>query len=140
MTSQTDAIARRFLQAWNAGGESIVDELAAPELVVSYTHFPEPLRGREAFKHALRQTHVYFPDLQITAEEVLTVGETAVVRWSYEATHQRGELFGVPAAGQRVEVHGITIYRVSQGSVREERGVVDNLALLTQLQNPQGSP
>jgi ketosteroid isomerase-like protein len=82
MVTDTETVARRFLEAWNAGGESILDELAAPDLVVSYSHFPEPLRGAEAFKQALRQTHEYFPDLQITAEEVITAGDTVVVRWS----------------------------------------------------------
>jgi steroid delta-isomerase-like uncharacterized protein len=134
MTQQTEAIARRFLDAWNAGGEAVVDELAAPDLVVSYTHFAAPLRGADAFKQALRQTHTYFPDLAITAEEVIAAADTAVVRWSYRATHRSGELFGIQAAGRRVEVHGITIYRIEGGRVQREEGVVDNLGLLGQLQ------
>ena len=136
MTSETETIARRFLQAWNAGGERIVDELASPDLLVSYTHFPEPLRGSEAFKHALRETHEYFPDLEILAKEVITTGSTAVVRWCYRATHRRGELFGIAAEGRRVEVCGITIYRIEAGLVRSEEGVVDNLGLMGQLRAP----
>jgi steroid delta-isomerase-like uncharacterized protein len=133
MPSQTEAIARRFLQAWNAGGEPIVDQLAAADMVVSYPHFPEPLVGAEAFKKALQQTHEYFPDLRIMADEVIATGETAVVRWHYRGTHRHGELFGVAAAGRAVEVHGITIYRIRNGTVCEERGIVDNLSLLTQI-------
>jgi steroid delta-isomerase-like uncharacterized protein len=134
MTQHTEAVARRFLQAWNAGGEAVVDELAAPDLIVSYTHFPEPLRGAEAFKQALRQTHEFFPDLAIRAEEVIAAEDVAVVRWSYRGTHQRGELFGVSASGRRVEVRGITIYRLRDGRVQHEEGVVDNLDLMAQLQ------
>lgn len=139
MAPQTEAVARRFLQVWNAGGESLVDELAAPDLVVSYTHFPEPLRGAEMFKQALRQTHEYFPDLEIAADEVIATEHTAVVRWTYRATHQRGELFGVEAAGKRVEVRGITLYRIERGRVQREEGVVDNLSLMTQLQAIAGA-
>jgi steroid delta-isomerase-like uncharacterized protein len=139
MAPQSEAVARRFLQAWSAGGEFLVDELAAPDLVVSYTHFAEPLRGAEAFKQTLRQTHEFFPDLEITAEEVIAAADIAVVRWSYAATHLKGELFGVEAAGRRVEVRGITIYRLEGGVVRREEGVVDNLSLMAQLQASAGA-
>jgi predicted ester cyclase len=56
-----------------------------------------------------------------------------VVRWSYRATHRRGELFGVPAAGKQVCVSGISIYRIADGKVTEESGVVDNFSLMLQL-------
>jgi steroid delta-isomerase-like uncharacterized protein len=134
MTLPTEAIARRFLKAWNVEGEAIVDELGASDLVVSYTHFPEPLRGPQAFKQVLRSTHAYFPDLEITAEEVIATEDAAVVRWFYRATLRAGKLFGVEAAGQRVEVRGITIYHVVAGLVLREEGVVDNLSLMAQLQ------
>jgi len=139
MHAQTESIARRFLQAWKAGSSQIVDELAAGDLVVSYTHFTEPLRGAEAFKQMLGQTHQFFPDLQIRAEEVIATEETAVVRWRYQATHHAGELFGVSAAGQVVEVAGISIYRIRDGRVFEELGVVDNLSLMAQLQGTSTS-
>jgi steroid delta-isomerase-like uncharacterized protein len=128
-----ESIARRFLSAWNAGSESIVDDLAAPDLVVSYSHFPEPLRGAEAFKAALRQTHACFPDLRIEADEVLPTPGGTVVRWRYRGTHRSGELFGVAPAGTPVEVQGISVYRIRDGRVHEEVGVVDNLGLMTQL-------
>ena len=44
------AIANQFAQVWAAGCLHIVDELAAPDLVVSYPIPPEPIRGPEAFK------------------------------------------------------------------------------------------
>jgi steroid delta-isomerase-like uncharacterized protein len=135
----TEAVARRFLEVWNAGGEEIVEELAARDLVGSYTHFPEPLRGVEAFRAALRETHRFFPDLRISAEEVIATEREAVVRWRYTGTHRAGELFGVPAAGRRVEVRGITIYRIESGRVREEVGVVDNLGLMAQLRDASAS-
>lgn len=113
---------------------AIVDDLAAPDLTVAYTHFPEPLHGPEAFKAMLQQTHAHFPDLSITVQDVLAEGDRAVVRWSYRGTFQEGELFGVAAAGQAVEVAGMTRYQVADGKVRREDGIVDNLSLMMQLQ------
>ena len=131
--NETKKIARRFIQAWNAGRLHIVDEIAAPELTVSYTHFPEPFCGPEAFKEMLSQTHQYFPDLAIEINAVVADEEQAVVHWTYRGTFQEGELFGIAASGQRVEVTGITMYQIADGKVWSERGVVDTFSLMMQL-------
>jgi steroid delta-isomerase-like uncharacterized protein len=126
--SDTAEIARQFIQAWNAGKRHIVDELADPDLVVSYTHYPEAYHGPEAFKKMLAKTHHFFPDLSIELRDVVADGNQAFVRWTYRGTFQNGEMFGVAASGQSVEVTGMTIYEIEAGAVKREEGVVDNLA------------
>jgi steroid delta-isomerase-like uncharacterized protein len=131
------AIAVRFLQAWSAEGAGVVDQLADPAIVVSYTHFPTPYQGREAFKKLLSDTVYCFPDLQIAADDVLAAEDRVAVRWTYTGTHRNGEVFGAAPSGKRVRVSGITFYRIRDGKVVEESGVVDALALMEQL---GGSP
>lgn len=139
-SSDVTGIARRFIQAWNVGHRHVVDELAAPDLTVSYTHYPEPFHGPEAFKQMLAKTHRYFPDLSIEVHDVVADENQAVVRWTYRGTFQEGELFGVTASGQSVEVTGMTIYEIEDGAVQREEGVVDNLALMHQLGLAPGRP
>lgn len=110
-----------------------MEELADPGIVVSYTHFPEPLRGVQAFQQALAQTYEYFPDIETTAEEVIATGDRAVVRWAYRGTHQHGEMFGLSSTGRQVEVPGITIYQVKDGKVVAESGLVNTFSLMLQL-------
>ena len=131
--TDVEAIARRFIQAWNAGCRDIVDELAATDLMVSYTHFPEPFRNPESFKDMLADTHRSFPDLSIEVDDLVSDGTRVVVHWTYRGTFQQGEMFGVQAAGQPVEVVGVTMYRIEDGEVKSERGIVDNLSLMMQL-------
>ena len=126
-------IARQFIQAWNADQRHIVDDLAAPNFVAEYTHFPEPFEGPAAFKNMLAQTHQYFPDLSIEVQDVVADAPRAMVHWTYRGTFREGEMFGVEAAGQSVEVTGMTKYEIRNGSVHSERGVVDNFALMMQL-------
>jgi steroid delta-isomerase-like uncharacterized protein len=140
MSSDVDALARRFIQAWNAGQRAIVDELAAPDLVVSYTHYPAPYRGPAAFKEMLAKTHHFFPDLSISVHDVVADAPRAVVHWTYRGTFQNGEMFGVAAAGQSVEVTGMTRYEIADGAVQREEGLVDNLALMQQLGLAPGRP
>jgi steroid delta-isomerase-like uncharacterized protein len=136
----TGEVARQFIQAWNAGQHHIIDELAAPDLTVSYTHYPETYHGPEAFKAMLSKTHRYFPDLTIAVQDIVVEGNRAVVRWAYRGTFQEGEMFGVPASGQHVEVAGMTIYVIEDGVVQREEGIVDNLALMQQLGLAPGRP
>mgnify|MGYP001042380729 CR=1 FL=1 len=130
---QNKAIARRFIQAWNAGGADILDELAAPDIIVLYAHFPEAVRGIDSFKQILSQTFTYFPDLQIMAEEPIAEGTHVVMRWNYRGTHQQGDLFGVKPSGTPVHGSGVTVYCISAGKVVEERGVADTFGLMVQL-------
>jgi steroid delta-isomerase-like uncharacterized protein len=128
LPSNTEEVARQFIEAWNVGERHIVDELASPDLVVSYTHYPEPYYGPEAFKEMLVKTHHFFPDLLIEVGDVVADGNQAFIRWTYQGTFQNGEMFGVPASGQSVEVTGMTIYEIEGGAVKREEGVVDNLS------------
>ena len=89
MPSGDKTLARDFMQAWSAGGESIVDTLAAPDLTVFYSHFPAPVQGVDQFKEILRQTHASFPDLKLTVQEVLGEGDQFMVHWRYQGTTKR---------------------------------------------------
>ena len=140
LPSNTEEVARQFIQAWNAGQRHVVDDLAAPDLVVSYTHYPEPYHGREAFKEMLAKTHHFFPDLSIEVRNVVADGNQAFVRWMYRGTFQNGEMFGISASGQSVKVTGMTIHEIEGGAVKREEGVVDNLALMQQLGLSPGRP
>lgn len=138
--AEIEDVARRFIQAWNAGQRRVVDELAAPDLTVEYTHYPEPYHGPEAFKDMLARTHRFFPDLSIEVHDIVPGDNQAVVHWSYRGTFQEGEMFGVAAAGQSVDVTGMTIYEIEEGAVQREEGLVDNLALMQQLGLKPGRP
>jgi steroid delta-isomerase-like uncharacterized protein len=142
MSSSPDVktIARRFMQAWNADRRHVVDEWAAPDLTVVYTHYPEPYHGPAAFKEMLAKTHHYFPDLSIEVHRVIADGPQAAVHWTYRGTFQNGEMFGVAATGQSIEVTGMTRHEIEEGVVHREEGVVDNLALMKQLGLRPGRP
>ncbi len=137
MTGRTiEWVAREFIQVWSAGNIELLDRLASEDLRVAYSHFPEPIVGREAFRGILEETFRHFPDLKTTARTIIADGERAAVEWEYEGTHQHGELFGAQPDGRRVRVAGMTFYRVVDGRVVEERGVADVLGLMEQLKDP----
>lgn len=138
-TGDNVAIAHRFAQAWAAGGQHIVDELAAPDIVVSYPMPPEPIVGVEAFKAFLTELFAGLPDNSVSVDETVAEGDRVACRWTMRGTHN-GELFGFPATGRSVQISGFTIYRIANGKVVEETGAGNTLGLLQQLGATVGPP
>ncbi len=126
------AIARRFIQVWGDGNLDIVDELAAPSLVVRYPTIPEVIQGSREFRYVLAGFRSAFPDSALRVEEEIAEGEKVAIRWSFSGTH-KGSLLGVPATGKRVTWTGITIYRIVDGRVVEEQGEEDFLGFFRQV-------
>lgn len=131
--SSAESIARRFLSAWNPGRQHVLEDLADPDIVARYSHFPEPIRGVDAYRAMIEETLGYFPDLETTALEVVAGDGRAAVRWKYTGTHESGEMYGLEATGREVEVHGASFYRIVDGRVVEETGVGDTFSLMIQL-------
>jgi predicted ester cyclase len=129
------AIARRFIQIWGKGDSlSIIDELASPEITVYYPAFPQAIKGIAALKafFAERFPSVFGdPDLQI--KEEIAEGDKVVIPWAYSFTHQGEWPPGTPATGKRLKLTGITIYRIADGKVVDERGEEDFFTVFRQL-------
>jgi steroid delta-isomerase-like uncharacterized protein len=121
-TQENKTVARRFIQVWGKGNLDIIDELASAELSVHYPAFPRVLKGIAAFKQHLTGIRSAFGDADIQIEEEITQSHKVLFRWSYSATHQAEFPPGIPPTGKRMTWTGITIYRIADGKVVEERG------------------
>lgn len=138
-TEENVAIVHRFAQVWSPGNLQLLDELASPDIVVTYPIPPEPMQGPEAFKAMLTELFVGLPDAVVTVDDTVAEGDKVGCRWSMEATHE-GPLFGFPATGKRIRIWGLTFYRIAGGKVVEETGIGNTLSLLQQLGAVIGPP
>jgi steroid delta-isomerase-like uncharacterized protein len=131
-TTENKAIAHRFAQVWAAGGLHIVDELAAPDITVTYPMPPEPIRGAEAFKAFLAGVIAGLPDATVTVDESIAEDDKVACRWTMRGTHT-GPFFGFPATNKVIQISGFTFYRIAGGKVIEETGMGNSLSLMQQL-------
>lgn len=128
-----EALIRRFLlETWGQKRLSTVSEVAAPNISVYYPVMQEPVRGHEAYKQLLTGHHTAFADVQLTVDEVIAAGDRVVARWTQRVIHQ-GKLLNIPPTGKQITFTGITIYRVENGKVVEERGEENLLGVMWQL-------
>jgi len=125
-------IARRFIQVWGQGNLDVIDELGAPSLSVQYPVIPQVIHGPAAFRKMMEGYRSALPDAALRIDEEIGEGDKVVIRWTCSGTHQ-GSLLGVPATGKKVSWTGITIYRIVDGKVVDERGEEDAVGLFRQL-------
>lgn len=131
-TEENKALVRRFVQIWGKGSLDTLDELAAPNFSVYYPLLRETVHGSEAFKQVLMGFHAGLPDVEVVSEDVIAEGDQVVVRWTAQGRHT-GALLGIPPTGKQVTLTGITIYRLADGKIVEERGEEDALSFMQQL-------
>lgn len=130
---ENKAIVRRLNEdVWNRGDLAVIDQLLADEFTTTVVGAPEPIRGREGFKHFVGMYRSAFPDMNLRIDEQVAEGDVVVTRWTATGTHE-GELMGIAPTGRQSTVSGITINRLSGGKIVEGFGLFDQLGLLQQI-------
>src|SRR3954470_150757 len=138
---ENKAIVGRWLKDFwgNAWNPAIVDELAAPDMLLQYS-LHEPRRGRDDIKAFMSGFRKAFPDLSFWgAAELIAEGDTVVGRWEGGGTHT-GPAFSdfligaLPAAtGRKMRFTGTTVLKLENGKIVSEIGLDDGVTALTQL-------
>ena len=125
-------IAHRIYEIINSGNVAEVDQVIARD-IVDHEEMPGlEGSGVERFKQFLSIFRAAFPDLRMSAEDVIAEGDRAAVRYTMTGTH-RGEFMGMAPTGKQITVAGIEIIRVAGGKAVEHWGVTDQMAMLQQL-------
>jgi steroid delta-isomerase-like uncharacterized protein len=127
---ENKAIVQRYVEEpWNKGNVDALDELCGPTFNI------EGLGGVEAFKRFIPPYRKSFPDLHFTVEEVIAEGDKVAYRWTARGTHQ-GEYEGIAPTGKPITATGITILRIVDGKVVEDRAESNVPSLKEKLGQP----
>jgi steroid delta-isomerase-like uncharacterized protein len=73
-----------------------------------------------------------FSNIKFTIKDVFGQGNKLVKYWNFSGDNT-GVFFGMPATGKHVSIDGVTLVRMQNGKIAEERDFLDNLDLMTQL-------
>jgi steroid delta-isomerase-like uncharacterized protein len=95
-------------------------------------HARPPVAGIDRAKEFYANYLDGFSDIEFTMKETIGMNETVVVYWDFKGTHT-GAFFGIPATGRKVDIEGVTLIRMENGKIAEERDFLDNLEFMQQL-------
>jgi steroid delta-isomerase-like uncharacterized protein len=125
-------VQRLFEEVFNQKRLERADAFVAPDYL-DHGAVPGQGPGLEGAKQ--QRWAMYFaaiPDLHATIDDLVAEGNKVVVRYTVEGT-QQGALPGVPPTGKRFRISGISIYRLAEGKITEQREQMDMLGLMQQL-------
>lgn len=114
---QNKAVARRvFEEIFNQSKFQIAGEIYARDFVNHGMHRDANLAEDQA---AVRFEKQACPDLNITVGQMVAEGDLVSVLWTARGTNTK-RVGWAPATGTRIDVRGITIWRIEDGKIREE--------------------
>jgi len=116
--TRNKAVAMRvFDEIFNQGKFHVADEIYAPDFQNHGLHRSVDLKTDQDAVHAEKNA---FPDLRMSVQEMIAEGDKVAVLWTFQGTHTGSGYEGLPPTGTRVEVRGITIWRIVDGRIVEE--------------------
>jgi len=121
-------VARWYEEAITGHDVAVLDEILAPDVVHESGTFPDEPGPRVVLEALLTG----FPDLTETMDEVISAGDTVVVRWTATGTHA-GEFQGAAPTGKAATWTGITIFEIGCGRISRVVTELDALGRLEQL-------
>ena len=131
-TEENKDLVRRFYEeVFNKKNLAEVNTFVDPR-IVEHDLPPSLPVGSEGTRQFIGMYLAAFPDLYLTAEDIIAEGDRVVVRLIYRGTH-RGELMGIPPTGKQVTVTGIQLMRIADGRIAENWINFDALGMLQQL-------
>ena len=129
MTTTATELADTYLRMLNTRDADLVDRFVAEDYV---NHNDFVADGREANRQFWAAFFAALPDLSATMEDLVTSGDRVVGRFVYRGTHT-GELMGVPASGNAVQMRSIDIWRLRDGMFVEHWDELNLLQLFQQM-------
>jgi steroid delta-isomerase-like uncharacterized protein len=128
--TQRSAARRYYEDFLSTGGRiELADELMTPDVEFTNPISPDGVKGLEAYKAFAKRWYVGFPDRVFTVDDEVIEGDRIAIRFTITGTH-RGEFMGVPATGNKIEVHGMNLFRLSNGKIKHVQAFFNPLDLL----------
>ncbi|MFH5800115.1 ester cyclase [Haladaptatus sp. CMAA 1911] len=119
-------------EIWSDGRVELIDELYHEDFVLHDPSSPESDAGRDEYREYVETYRRAFPDAEYTVDDIVSDGDTVMLRYTAEGT-QDGELLGIKPTGKHVTVSGMEEYRVEDGKITEMWTNYDSFGLFRQL-------
>ncbi len=121
--SNKAAVRRYFEEVVDKRNVERLDDLATPNCLVHHPDSPEPVKGRVAFKRALKEILRLYGDVHTEVHELIAEDDRVVCRYTHRAVNMGTSIGGSRARkkkGERVAWSAIAIFRFHEGRIAEQ--------------------
>jgi predicted ester cyclase len=134
--SNKAVVRRYFEEVVDKRKLDILDEIVTIDCIIHRPEASEPIRGLEAFKHALERILEVYREFTTTVHDLIAEEDRVACRLSHRAVN-RGEwtsrIGRHAVAGKTVSWPAIVIFRIRDGKIAEEWVSRDELGMLIEL-------
>ena len=127
-TQEQKALAERYFRGIYGCDSTVVDDLAAVNITVSYPIFQKmfnkpAIRGRDSVRHFASHFCSRWNGAKIVFHEAVAESNKVVLVWSFKASNVGSIQPGAPPSGQEKSWGGITLIRFNKaGEIEAEIG------------------
>ncbi len=129
---QNKALIIRLNDELNKGNIEIINELYASDYVYYIPSRSTSPMSQEETLEMTKNVYRIFPDIHVSLEELIAVGDRVILRYISRGTHKE-EWEGILPTGNKIEVSGIIISRIENGKFVEDWQEMDTFGLMMQL-------
>jgi len=135
------ALVRRYFdEALSTGRLEVLDELVATDFADRTPGAPEDQKGPDVIREAQKRAREIFPQIRYTIGDLIAEGDKVVARYTVQAATKETE----SAPSRKIEITGITIFRIAAGKIQEAWIINDQIEMFRQLgftiEPPQQAP
>ena len=129
-------VRRYFEEALDNRNLDVLDKIVTRDCIIHRPEASEPIRGLEAFEHALEKILQVYSELTTTIHDLIAEEDRAACRLSHRAVNRgawTSRLGRHAVAGKTVSWKAIAIFRIPDGKIAEEWVSRDELGMLIEL-------
>ena len=130
MASSTVEAALQFYTVYNEKRVDLLDQILT-ESYVGHVNAHD-IVGAEAAKGFIGGFLDGIPDAFYDVKDIYEQGDRVICRWQCTGT-QTGNFYGMPPTDKKIDVNGITIFRIEADKIAELWNVWDQYTLVEQL-------
>lgn len=110
-----------LVDGWNArDGRMVAEAFTEDGVRVEYAKPGARLEGRDAIAGQADAYMTAVPDCVLDVRGMEVDGDRAVLEWTYRGNHT-GDIPGLAASGRAIDLPGVSVYRLRDGLIEEER-------------------
>jgi len=136
IASHKATVRRYFEEALDKRNLDVLDEIVTTDSIIHRPEVSEPIRGLEAFKHALERILHLYNEFTTTIHDLIAEEDRVACRLSHRAVNHgewTSRLGRHAVAGNTVSWPAIAIFRIRDGKIAEEWVNRDELGMLIEL-------
>jgi predicted ester cyclase len=128
MTTETNkAVVQHYIEeVINQGNLAVIDTLFSPEM-------------RESVRGFATVANKSFPDRYEEIRDLVAEGDTVMVHWIFDGTHQ-GLFYGIRPTGKQIAINGFGIYHLKNGQIVADSMCMDWIDAVEQLGGTISAP